>query len=563
MIAWYRKKHRLDINEVPELLKSLNGKSYRLYKKLYNYIIDYGVAIGYFTRVQGDPYAPPSYYELRIRRHRFPKYVLENKIPFTDYLHRIVYRITKSKSRKCGTGNSCYIGVPKPSNKVIYRSSVEVLDRDILVRLFIGLPARGRRILGSKATKILVDTITSIINGINKVLDNIGDLEKHIELYNEQEYIRQWLEKEGYIAFIADNSVLPRESSISEKPLKKAVPFKTPETMKTIITLPNGRKLSGFSIKKGITVIIGGGYHGKSTLLQSIMSGIYNHVRGDGREYVVSVKDIEYVKAENGRIINNVDISSFIDSAKLPEPMDTKNFYTLNASGSTSMAASISEAIESKAKAILIDEDTSATNLLYKDNIMNKIIAKEPIRELNKQARDLYKKTGTSLLIVISASSEYLLIADTIVLMENYILRDIRDYVKKLVRIQENSSLYNQEYYPPGKRVFYGIRDLVKVKAKGYRLIFKYRDNVVYELDLRDNPRIIEKTQVKMIAAIINKIKNVEEPMEITTLMNYIDRAFTVKGFKVFIDPVPPDLAFVYGRDVVWVLNRLYNAVFK
>ncbi len=562
MATRYNGRYRVDTSEVNSLLKKLEGKNYRLYKKLYKCVIDYETALGYFTRVQGDPYATPSYFELLIKKHKFPNYILSNKTPFTDYLYRIIYSFTKKKSRKCGTGNSCYIGIPKPSNKVIYRSSVEVVGHNILLRLFIGLPAKGRRILGYRASEIIVGVITSILNEINKVSEDIEDLRKHIELYKEQEYIRSWLKKKGYIAFIADNSILPRESSISEKPLKKATPFKTPESLRITITLPNGKKLSGLGIRKGITVITGGGYHGKSTLLQSIINGIYNHIRGDGREYIVSVKDIEYVKAENGRIINNVDISSFIDSTKLPKSMDTRNFYTLNASGSTSMAASISEAIELKTDAVLLDEDTSATNLLYKDNIMSKIIAREPIRELNKQARDMYRKTSTSLLIVISASSEYLSIADTIVLMENYTPKDIEDFVKKFVKHSRNN-LCNIEYHPPRKRIFHGVRDLVKVKAKGYRLVFKYRNGVLYELDLRSNPRIVEKAQVKMIATIIDKIKNIEEPMNTITLMNYIENLFTMRGFRAFTNPVPPDLAAVQGRDVLWVLNRLYNAVFK
>ena len=355
--------------------------------------------------------------------------------------------------------------------------------------------------------------------------------------------------------FIADGSILPRESSLSEKPMKNATPFKSPRTLRVTVRLPSGKQITGMAMPRGIIVITGGGYHGKTTLLKAIQDGIYNHIRGDGREYVVSRKYAVVVKAEDGRIVSNVDISSFVNN--LPTGEDTSRYSSLNSSGSTSMAASINEAIEASAEVILIDEDTSATNLLFKDEIMRKVITKEPIRPLNLQIRDLVNKTKVGMVIITSASSSFLDIADKVILMENYVPKDITIYVRKYV-----TPKIELRYRLPRNRLFHGVRGLRKISSKGYKIVAEYSDGVRFELDLAYYPRIVEESQVKFISCIIRRLAHLRKPMSIPKLINYINKLVNDKGFSAFTYPVPPDLTSTDGFDVLWVLNRLYNAVF-
>ena len=98
-------------------------------------------------------------------------------------------------------------------------------------------------------------------------------------------------------------------------------------------------------IRKGITLIVGGGYHGKSTLLKALEAGVYNHIAGDGREFVITDDTAFKLRAEDGRSITGVDISPFIKN--LPNKKDTVHFSTEDASGSTSQAANLMEALES------------------------------------------------------------------------------------------------------------------------------------------------------------------------------------------------------------------------
>jgi len=547
--------HKVSKHELKGMLSKIDGKRYSLYKKLREYVIDYGVAKAYFTKIQGDPHAPPSILEIIVssKAHSFPYEFFRNEVPFTDHLARELFKITRRFSRKCGSGYSGYIGVPKPSPRILKRSCVETRNREIILRIYVGLPARGRRILGDQAKKLLLDYVPKIINSIIELSSREGEIREHIEYYLDQEYLRKWLYENDYAFFVADDSILPRESSLSEKPLRNAVPFKSPETLRARVKLPSGKVVSGMAVPLGVIVITGGGYHGKTTLLEAIQEGMYNHVKGDGREYVVSRKYTVMVRAEDGRIVTNVDISSFITS--LPGNTSTSKFSSLDASGSTSMAASINEVIEAGAELLLIDEDTSATNLLFKDKVMEKIIVKEPIRPLCLQVRSLVEKTGIGVVVIASASSSFLGSADKVILMEDYVPKDITSKVKKMT-----NTVRGLKYKLPRNRMFHGIRGLRKVRAKDYKIVAEYNDGTVFELDLAYYPRIVEKGQIKFIAQIVKKLSKPRKPLPIPRLVDYINRLIHEKGFKAFVDLIPPDLTMVDGFDAIWVLNRLYNS---
>jgi len=554
---------RISKSQLNDILQKIDGRRYSAYKRLRSIVIDYVYAKAVFTRVQSDPHAPPSILEITIpaQVHKLPKYLFKSEhiVPFTDYIARVLYRSATRFSRKRGSGFSGYIGIPKPSPRILRRSCVDVEKNNIILRSYIGLPARGRRILGEQAKAMLLNDVPELIKTIVMLHKKLGEIESHIRNYLDQEYLREWLYKNNYLFFIGDNSILPRESSISDKPMRNAIPFKSPRELRVMVKLPSGRTITGMAVPKGLIMITGGGYHGKTTLLNSIQEGIYNHVKGDGRELVVSRKHTILVRAEDGRIISHVDISTFI--SKLPTHSVTYDFVSLDASGSTSMAASINEAIEAGAEILLIDEDTSATNLLYKDEVMNEIVKEEPIRPLCLQVKNMIEKTNVGVVIIASASSSFISIADEIILMENFLPIDITVKAKKQA---EKRGILPQQltYNPPRERVFHGIRGLRKVKSSGFKIITEYDNGLRFELDLTYYPRIVEKGQVKLITHIIKKLKSLKRPMSVRELIRHVNELIRKDGFSAFVKPVLPDLTVVDGFDVVWVLNRLFNSSF-
>jgi predicted ABC-class ATPase len=258
---------------------------------------------------------------------------------------------------------------------------------------------------------------------------NGADFTRFVHTYENYRAIQRQLSSLHLVAFVANGSILPRESGASSRPLRNAVPFQSPESLQVDVTIPHalpesaggGTTLSGMGIREGITLIAGGGYHGKSTLLQALQAGVYPHVPGDGREYVVTVSDAVKVRAEDGRSICGVDISGFMQ--ELPGGILTDSFSTTNASGSTSQAAGIIEALESGATTLLIDEDTSATNFMIRDGRMQRLVEDkhEPIIPFLDRIEELYQQQGVSTVLVMGGCGDYLDVADAVVVMKDYV----------------------------------------------------------------------------------------------------------------------------------------------
>ena len=259
------------------------------------------------------------------------------------------------------------------------------------------------------------------------------DLLKEIAGYmaEDQQYIRDQLSKLGLCAFVADGSILPRESGVSSRPMKGAVPFRAPRELAVTLDLPNRGKITGMGIPRGITLIVGGGYHGKSTLLKALELGVYDHVAGDGREYVITDRTAVKIRAEDGRSIRRTDISMFING--LPNGKDTASFETEDASGSTSQAANVVESLEAGTSLLLIDEDTSATNFMIRDELMQRVIRRdmEPITPFLERVRELYDRWGVSTILVAGSSGAYFHAADRVIQMDRYEPRDVTVLAKR------------------------------------------------------------------------------------------------------------------------------------
>ena len=424
--------------ELRQQLRSINRKSYPAYKGLKG-LYHFGNYILSIDHVQGDPFASPSHVSIQIS-HRdagFPIEYYKDTLTGTtlcDYLTRqFEKQVSQYSFRAKGSGKSGLLTVSHCGQEILSRTACEITEKGITARFFVGFPANGRTINATELEKILFDFLPVCIQKsfFYSSLD-AKELQNYIELAEDQEFIRQTLPAKNLCAFIADGSILPRESGISSRPMKASVPFTSPDSLRISINLPHKGKITGMGIPKGITLIVGGGYHGKSTLLNALELGVYNHIPGDGREYVITDATAVKLRSEDGRFIKDVDISMFIND--LPNKKDTRCFSTLDASGSTSQAAGIVESMEAGSHLFLLDEDTSATNFMVRDAFMQQVIQreKEPITPFLERAEDLYKKAGISTILVAGSSGAFFHIADTIIQMDNYVPKDITASVKKL-----------------------------------------------------------------------------------------------------------------------------------
>ncbi len=432
----------LSTTELKEQIQKIDGKGYKAYKQLENTFSFKGFSL-FVDHVQGDPYAAPSAFRAKIplSKTSIPHNVMKNKIQITateDFLSRL-FLLNTSKLCKGlrGTGTSGMITIQKPGQEILKRSSVVLTSEYLEFRFYASLPARGRTILGSVAETMLLNEIPGIIQLSSKFDTTITNrLNSHVNTYEDYRALQRSLNAHGLVAFIPDGAILPRKSGIDNKPLNNSngpvVSFRSPESLEVTLQTPNKGLVYGMGIPKGVTVIAGGGFHGKSTLLNAIQTGVYGHIPLDGREFVATVADAVKIKAEDGRSIRNVNISPFIRN--LPFGKDTTDFSTENASGSTSQAANIMEAIEAGTTLLLIDEDTSATNFMIRDEKMKKIVRKEPITPLIDVIRSLYKNLGISSIIVTGGAGDYFEVADTVILMEDYLPEEISSKAREKIR---------------------------------------------------------------------------------------------------------------------------------
>ncbi|MCB0559726.1 MAG: ABC-ATPase domain-containing protein [Lewinellaceae bacterium] len=439
--------------DLRHLLHRIDGSGYKAYKGLQGqYAYDnFTLFIDY---VQGDPFASPSRLRLRLR-NQFPEWASRNRsreVALRDFLARqFAQSIRRFAKGQRGSGKSGAVFIDQPGQEMLERMAV-VLDNDELeVRIQVGLPAFGRRIAGQQAAAILLEELPMIAGHslFPEVIDE-GKLRAHILINEDADALRGQLEGLGLVAFVANGALLPRASGVDPRPLEGGLPFLSPDNMEVEVQLPN-RQVRGMGIPKGITLITGGGYHGKSTLLRAIELGIYNHIPGDGRELVVSNPQAVKIRAEDGRFVEKVNISPFINN--LPRATDTLRFSTQNASGSTSQAANVMEALEAGARALLIDEDTSATNFMIRDHRMQQLVPKErePITPFVDKARQLYEELGVSSIIVVGGSGLYFDIADKVLCMLEYEPQDLTE------RAHEIALQFPQDRQGEGGKGFGGL----------------------------------------------------------------------------------------------------------
>ncbi|MBP0017288.1 MAG: ABC-ATPase domain-containing protein [Cyanobacteria bacterium SBLK] len=564
------------MNALKSTLLKLDGASYKAYKDIkgkYNFS-DFTLII---DRVQGDPFAAPSKLRVKVPQSiaGFPPKLYNSpsrKVALEDYLIRQFDRAAKDLSSHRGTGKSGLIGVTSLGQEVLERTAAFVSKNEIEVRFVVGLPARGRRILGRQAAELLCEDIPELVDRA-LIYDALNPKEifPWVETVEDADALRSQLSENNLVAFVANGAILPRRSGADEGPLlKNAIAFQSPSSLEVELNAPNLGKIKGMGIPQGITLIVGGGYHGKSTLLKAIALGVYNRIMGDGREFVVSDPTSVKIRAEDGRSVAGVDISPFIN--RLPQGRSTGNFSTSNASGSTSQAANIIEALEAGANVLLVDEDTAATNFMIRDRRMQQLISKEkePITPFIDKIRQLYEDYGVSTILVMGGSGDYFDVADTVIAMENYQPFNVTKKAKEIAREcaterqKEGGDSFGRitPRIPLGSSIDPSRGDrAVKVKVRDV-------DEVAFgseDIDLSAVEQIVNPGQLRAIAEalIVAKEKYVDDKRSLSQILDKIVRDIDSKGLDILIAYPQGDLAKFRRFELAAALNRLRSLSVK
>ncbi len=557
-------------SDLRNLLRQIDHKGYPAYKDTRG-CYTFGTWQLSIDHVQGDPFAAPSKVSVRVARKQagFPAELYRNsyqRIALQDYLLRQFGRqLEKLSFRAKGSGKSGLLAMSRPGQEVLERtaSQIEPETGNLTVRFEVGFPANGRTVNARELEKIFFELLPECVEQtlFAKALD-MKKVRQAVFLAEDQQYIREQLKAQGLVAFVADGSILPRESGVSGRPMRDAVPFVTPPSLKVTMELPHRGTITGMGIKKGITLIVGGGYHGKSTLLKALELGVYNHIAGDGREYVICDETAMKMRAEDGRSIRKVDISMFIRN--LPNGKNTEAFSTEDASGSTSQAANVVEAMEAGCMTLLMDEDTSATNFMIRDELMQRVVNREsePIIPFIDRVEELFRVYGISTILVAGSSGAYFHKADCILQMKQYEPVDITELAKNeaaaypIVTAPEKEHRALEENRVAKPDMSLRNDDRIKLKIMG-------KDGFSFNRETVDLRYVEQLTDSEQLAALAYLLKYAELHLfdgkkNLKDVVEQLEQKLMTEGLAAVCESsyVPTGLAMPRKQEIFACINR-------
>lgn len=559
--------------QLQKKITSLDGQDYGAFQSLIG-TYDFEQFALIIDQIPKDPYAPPH---TGIYRVQFPldDTVIESnmidsrlgEIACRDfYARQFFHNSTKIAGKRRGPGYSGIITINEPGQAILERSSVVINENSLEIRCFVGLPASKRNIKAKLAIKMLLEELPEIVSlSLHRDHTDIDQLLSHIHSARDAEFLRQKLPDMGLVAFIADGAILPRESGISDRAMNKdsVIPFESPESLKIEIDLPYAGKITGMGIPQGITLLAGGGYHGKSTLLQAIEMGVYNHITGDGREQCVSLAETVKVRSYNGRHVVKTDISPFIRD--LPFRKDTRAFTTENASGSTSQAANIIEAMEVGAKVILMDEDTCATNFMIRDMYMQKLVKKsdEPITSYIDKVRQLYLEKKISTILALGGVGDYFEVADHVIQMIKYHPEDVTAQAKDIIRKYPTKRVKEDVEYPIQPKARIPVPESVDPMSE-YRKwrLYTTEINTLHfgqnKIDLTDLEQLIELSQTKAIGfSMLYARKYMDGKRTLKQVMDLVMVDLEENGLDILNEKISGHFAQFRSFELAFALNRM------
>ncbi|MGY2572954.1 P-loop domain-containing protein [Vibrio sp. C8] len=541
-------------------LKKLEKQNYRAYQQIKGEY-DFGDYNLYIDYVQSDPFASAS----RLRATRAWSLTGLAWLKDKSAAYQMAARdfIARSFAEFAKQENSVTIHIT--GQTVMDSTAVLFTEHGIELRFRMSLPAEGRDILAKKALNTLTFHMPKFIRKATNARElDIEALTHHCETIEDQESLRSQLDEKNLVAFVANGSVLPRIAGNCDLPMKDAVAFQSPKELETILLAPNKGEVRGMGIPKGITLIVGGGFHGKSTLLTAIERSIYNHIPGDGRESIVADVNAIKIRAEDGRCVHNLNLSNYINH--LPLGRDTRDFSTQDASGSTSQAAWLQESIEAGASTLLIDEDTSATNFMIRDERMQALVSKgdEPITPLVDRIGQLRDEMGISSLVVMGGSGDYLDVADTVIQMHDFQPIDVTEKAQQVIALHPTER--KNECETPLENIAprsLNCMALQTILAEGkFRVSAKGTDSLRFGKEFTD----------------LSALEQIESPSEINAIGWLWFQLAQIPGwsknpaknFETFLNdnwhenmPNHGDLAKPRILDAMAALNRMRKAKFK
>ena len=551
------------LQDLADLLHSIDNQGYGAYREAkgawsgpdFTFHVDW---------VQGDPYATPSRVRFRLppEAHGIPDDAWSNRprrIGLCDHLLRAFRDACHRLPRVSGSGRSGQVRVSVDSPRVVERAGCRLDAEGLELRFRVGLPAGGRSCFGHSAAELLTEHLPRALDAVRWESLDPERAWGWIRTTEDHAHLQRQLADRGLVAFVADGAVLPRATGVSSDPLPDAVPFESPPELRVSLpTLHHGRVV-GMGIPEGVTVITGGGFHGKTTVLEALQAGVVPHVPGDGREWAVTVPDAVKVRSEDGRSVAGVDLRPFIQD--LPGDRETARFTSPDASGSTSLAADVMEALEVGTGLLLMDEDTCATNLMVRDARMQALVRKETITPLIDRVRELAREQRVSTVLVTGGGGDYLDVADTVVLMEDYAPRAATAEAREVADSHPTGRRVGDPDHPlrVGHRVPAAASFDPRTSSGKPRIRTRGADTVEFgagELDLRAVEQLVDYGEARAVADMLREMGEMcGDGQTLRELCRTVVERVRREGLQLLEDA--PELALPRPQEVMKAASRL------
>ena len=545
-------------------LRDLDGRGYGAYKRIRGAWAGGGFTL-HIDHVQGDPFATPSRLRLVLppEAHGIPAEAYgtrPRRVGLCDFLLRTFAGACAALPRVGGSGKSGLVSVSVDSPLVVERAGCRLEgDGALALRFRAGLPAKGRRCLGRSAAALLTEHLPAALDTVRWANVDRERAWVWIRTTEDHDYLQRLLAERGLVGFVRDGAILPRATGVSHSPLEGAIPFRAPDPLRVGLPTLHHGEVDGFGVPRGVTVVTGGGFHGKTTLLEALQEGVFPHVPGDGREWVVTAPDAVKVRSEDGRAVTGVDLRPFIHD--LPLGRDTAAFTSPDASGSTSLAADILEALEAGISLLLMDEDTCATNLMVRDVRMQELVEKETITPLIDRVRELVDE-GVSTLVVTGGGGDYLDVADTVVLMEDYRPREVTARAREVAAAHPTGRRTGDAAHPLRHTERIPARESFDARRRGkVRIRTRGSDAISFgaeDLDLSAVEQLADYGQARAVGAMLWELERMADGRRtVRELVHAVVQMAVEEGLPAIEDS--PELAMPRPQEVAKALNRLRN----
>ena len=452
----------------------------------------------------------------------------------------------------------------RPGQKILPRSSLVVTEEYVEARIYFRPPMQDDKIMGSDLKELFFGMLPRIANSA-LIYCNLheGEAERCVNSMSDADHIRRLLPTRGWVSFVAEQSHLCRVNHGDTPDMHRTQTLRVDDALAKSLDLPKAGAVRGFGVPSGLTVILGDAYSGRVELMRAMSAGIYNHVRGDGREQVITVPDAVYLKAEAGRSVRRVDLSAFLrDAGDENSPV----FSSPNADVFASEAAATVEALEAGARALLFDESDSSPEFLARDPRLAGLTppAEQRITPLSAIARRMVDQLGVSVVVAGTVTvTDFIPVADTVLRIANFKVYDVTKEAKKLVTavpapsapinvasmVERSRSIVPSSIDPSA-----GRSDFL-IEADDIHSLRFGREKI----DLSSVEQLADVDQTRTIGRILYyaKTRYMEEVRPIREILDAIDHDLSSEGLETLTRTLQGDLARPRRYEIAAALNRL------